>query len=436
MKIAVLPEYKDSNGWFETLGRGAARPSLIGRRSARTVVVGGGISGLSAARRLAENDPGGDIVLLEGNRIGQGASGKNSGFMLEEQPFLGGQGTAEYRAMLPVWRHGLEWMRQRVAEDRIPCQWSDWGRLYGAAGKDGEQNLARLVAALDARGVPYELRDAAEMQRDLATRFYSRGLHVSGNALCNPSALVLGLAEGLPENVSVLENSPVVEMRFDGSSHLLMTPKGEVVADRVVLAAGAMIKHLGIGRGRYVSVATYSSMTERLSDEQIARFGLTDEFGVFGASPNGATIRLTQDRRIVFRNHFTHNPSSKLGAKGLRDAHRLHKEAIARRWPFLSKLKLPHTWGGIGAMVTINGGRIFGEYSQGLFAVVPTDRAPMTKGAALGTILADLMDHRDNPLTSAVMSLPLATRVPPRPFLDLGVHYNFLRQRLKGRMEF
>ena len=70
---------------------------------------------------------------------------------------------------------------------------------------------------------------------------------------------------------------------------------------------------------------------------------------------------------------------------------------------------------------TWNNGAIFGEMEPGLFAVLTNDVSPMTRGMAASRLLADLMESQDSALLSLQMSLPEANRLPPRPFLDIGI---------------
>ena len=70
---------------------------------------------------------------------------------------------------------------------------------------------------------------------------------------------------------------------------------------------------------------------------------------------------------------------------------------------------------------TNNNGGVFGEYDKNLFAVLTNDVSCLTRGEASGALLAEYMEGHTSELLSLQLSIPSAQRLPPRPFLDLGV---------------
>lgn len=82
-KIGLLPQDDKTNGWSALLPARAPKPSLRGDVIADFVVIGAGFAGLGAARRLAELQPDAKIVVLDGQQLGEGSSGRNSGFAID-----------------------------------------------------------------------------------------------------------------------------------------------------------------------------------------------------------------------------------------------------------------------------------------------------------------------------------------------------------------
>ena len=112
-----------------------------------------------------------------------------------------------------------------------------------------------------------------------------------------------------------------------------------------------------------------------------------------------------------------------------------HRKAMLARWPHLDDVAFEHSWGGIMAFTT-NNGTVFGEVAPDIFAVLTHDISPMTRGAASGRLLADLMEGQDSDLLSAILDIPQARRLPPRPFLDLGVAWKLHAIHRAGAREF
>ena len=90
-QVRHFPINDNSNGWSRILAPRTPQPALAGKRRADWVVVGAGYAGLAAARRLAENQPSAEIVLIEAGEAGENASGRNSGLAIDNviQPTLG-----------------------------------------------------------------------------------------------------------------------------------------------------------------------------------------------------------------------------------------------------------------------------------------------------------------------------------------------------------
>ena len=115
---------------------------LTGDLTADHVVIGGGYSGLAVARRLAELDPSASIVLIEGDRIGNNAAGRSSGFAIDHAHNLRAKGfadaVAEAKADIALNRAGLEWLGATIAANDIDCQWVQEGKYHAAATDRGE----------------------------------------------------------------------------------------------------------------------------------------------------------------------------------------------------------------------------------------------------------------------------------------------------------
>lgn len=431
----VIPKHDDSNGWWETLAPAPVANTLVGQRHVKTAIIGAGVCGLAVAHQLGKLCPNDDMALIDAERAGFGASGRNAGFMLNLHSHGPPKKLDILRRNMQLWDSGLADLRRMVREFQVDCDWDDFGRLYGAAGPDGEKHIDEIAETLGQLGLEHSWLDADAMKSRIGTPFYQRGLHTTGSALVNPAALMRGLARNLPLNVSLFENSPVtgLERRLDGFQ--ITTATGVLYADQVVMAVGVFMKQFGIGSGRFVPMATYASLTAPLSKAHLAQLGTAESFGLLGGSEYGATIRLTKDNRLFVRNVFKHAPGAPTGKKGVDNISDAHRKAMIARWPGLAELPFEHSWGGIMAF-TWNDGTIFGEVEPGVFAVLTNDVSPMTRGTAAGRLLADLMVGNDSELLRTQLGIPGASRLPPRPFLDIGIAMRKSRLHLAARREF
>ncbi len=435
-RASVIPKHTDSNGWWHILPKAPPPDILTRNASARTVIIGAGVCGIATAFRLGELCPDDKTIVLEAERAGFGASGRNAGFMLNVHSHGPPKHLDILRRNMKLWASGLSDLRRRVQEFQLDCNWSEAGRFYGSAGPDGEKHIDEIADTLSALGLEHNWLDRSEMEKRTGTRFYNRGLFTPGNALVNPAALMRGCARHFPINVRLYEETPALSIDRRGNGFVVLTPQAEIACDRVVMANGVFMGHFGVARGRYVPMATYASLTEPLSGARLAHLGTAEEFGLLGGSEYGATIRLTQDRRLMVRNYFNHMPYAPMpGARVSGIIADMHRQAMLTRWPDLADVAFEHSWGGIMAF-TWNDGAVFGQVEPGLFAVLTNDVSPMTRGTASGRLLADYMEGVDSDLLSVQLSMAEARKLPPRPFLDLGIAYQRAKLRRAASQEF
>ena len=415
-----LPETEEQNGWYAALPDPPPARRLEGTVTADFAVVGAGVCGLTAARRLGELRPDDSIALIEATRVGFGTSGRNAGFLLKGHSHGGEKDLELGKRNDRLCEAGLEYIRDTVMHHQIQCQWSDWGRIYVASGAPGETHLDHLAHGLEGIGTAYNMVEQDELESITGTRFYSRGIRAGDTALMQPASLMRGLGTTMPANVTLYEESPVAEIhRGDGVR--LVCSDGEVQAKQVILANHVFAEELGIARFRVVPITLYASLTRPLTADELPLVGGGGEFGLLPSSPNGSTVRLTQDGRILMRNTLTYGRSKRFGADEMAQALANHREGIRRRWPDLADIELDGTWGGILGF-TRNGGIVCGEMAPGLHAVMTTDAAPLTRGAAAAKLLAEQICGVESALLQDLNRLPRAALLPPDPFLRMIVN--------------
>ena len=415
-----LPYDGVQNGWYATLPDPAPARVLSSDVSADWAVLGGGACGLSFARRIAELRPDDTVVVVEGMRVGYGTSGRNAGFMLRHHSHGGIKDLDAAKRSDRFFQTGQSYLRDIVEQHQIRCDWSDWGQIYVSASAPGEAHLDDVADGFNTLGIANEALDQDAVEAITGTRFYTRGVRVeSGGALVQPAAMMRGLGETLPTNVTLYEDSPVTEIRSDGGFTLVGT-EGTVRSPKLIVAANLFAEEMGLKRHRVVPIASFGTLTRPLDDEEMKHVGSAGEFGLLPASPNGSTVRLTRDRRILMRNTLWYARSKRFEDDLIARMEDRHRHSIAERWPALENVDFAGTWGGIMAF-TRNEGTVWGGVSDGLYVLVTTDTAPMTRGTALGKLLAEDLADVDSEELRAIKAAPQAAFVPPDPILKFYV---------------
>ncbi|MEQ9348965.1 MAG: FAD-dependent oxidoreductase, partial [Alphaproteobacteria bacterium] len=383
-RTTITPDDGDTNGWYNILPEASPPRRVDGDMSCDWAVVGAGVTGLAAARRLAENRPDDRVFLIEGQRVGWGVSGRNSGFVLGIW-FHGEPPEADFpkiRSMQRLSEFGRDQLKHLVEHNQISCQWSDWGQLYVSAGDTGDAMLEGYARGMEKLQAPHSVLSKEEVKTRTGSDFYRWGVHTPGTALMNPAAMTRGLARTMPANVTVLEESPVMAMRY-GKPHELTCPKGTIKATNIVICTNTYSPHLGLmwAKWRMVPAGLFASLTRPLSDQEWEGIGAPGEAGLLPSAPAGSTVRITQDRRILMRNTFDFLPKMRATPEMYARARANHYESILRRWPSLKDVEIIDTWHGVLGP-TRNQGHIFGRIRDNVFASVACNAANVSRGTA------------------------------------------------------
>jgi glycine/D-amino acid oxidase-like deaminating enzyme len=414
----TLPTYLRASGWNALLPARAPRTSVPAERRFEFVVIGAGYTGLAAARRIALAHPEKQVLLLEGDTVGEGAAGRNSGFVIDlpHNTVLTTDPAARqaFQRQIRLYGAGLSWLEDIVRTQRIDCDWSPAGKFYAAVTADTERKLRQSLAQYRDWGVPYTEFDRDGLAHEIGTSYYRYGFHTFSSVLVQPAALVRGLADSLPSNVVLLERTPALSLS-ERSPWRIATPAGEFVADKLVVANNGFARSLGLLRDRLMTLYAYAAMTPRLSSEQLRGFGRRAEWGVVPGKRIGSTVRRTADGRFLVRCGLSYE--RELPADRVLP---VLTETYRRRFPAMAPHGFEHCWSGaIG--LTRNGANYFGELRPGLFVSVGCNGVGILKGSTFGRLLGDLVLGIRSAELDDALALERPTWLPPDPLRRIGV---------------
>ncbi len=422
-KVRLLPDNDATNGWSRILAPRTPRAPLSGEARADWVVVGAGYAGLAAARRLAANRPGDAIVLVEAGEAGENASGRNSGFAIDLPHVTGSnkdelEGAHRYMALS---RAAIGYHEEQIETHGIRCDWSQPGKYQTAVTDWGVREfLEPFARELENLGEPFTWVNKPDLDRALGTSHFKAAVYTPGCRLLNPAALVRGLADSLPDNVTLYENTPVTSLDTAGGIRL-DTPEGSIRADRMILGVNAFAPYFGYYRNRVLPFAADASLTRQLTEAERDALGCEKEWGVTPANAFASiTMRYTRDHRILIRQNIYYNPRLRESRAYGAAVARRHKAMFDERFPMLADVGMEYTWVGY-ICFSHNGAPGFGKVGERVYSAVCQNAIGVTKGTIGGLLAADMACGADNELIGYMLSLGEPNRLPPRPFLDVGV---------------
>ena len=438
-----MPSNPGPAGWNEILGPAPVRASLQEHRTADWIVIGAGFSGLSAASRLKELCPGQSIAVLEASRVASGPAGRNSGFMIDVPHDLSssdyGGDTARDQREIRLNRAGIDYAidlcsRFGAGDETL----SKSGKVNGAITKRGVMHNNNYAKHLDRLKLPYERLDARDMHELTGTQAYIDGLYTPGTALIQPALYIRSLADYIEsDNVVIYENSPVIELKRLGSAWEVRGKNGSVTAPRVILGVNGHLQSFGYSKRELMHVFTYSSMTRKMSADEISTLGGQPKWGITSADPMGTTVRRissAEGHRIIVRNRVSFNSSMQVKDERLKVVGRTHDQSFSDRFPMLPELEMEYRWGGL-LCLTRNSVSVFGEIENGLYSACCQNGLGTVKGTISGKLAAELACGVSSDILNDKIRTVKPTKLPPEPIATLGVNAILRWREFRAGME-
>jgi glycine/D-amino acid oxidase-like deaminating enzyme len=381
--------------WLDTSEpfRGAASVPVQG--SCDVAVIGGGLTGSSAALALAKK--GARVVLLEAGTIGNAASGRNggmcnNGFAQDYGTMSAKLGKDVANRLYRAFDAGVDTVERLVAEEKIDCSFARVGKIKLAAKPEHYDKLARSQELLAANVDPdTEMVSRADLASEVGSDRYHGGLIFRKSAGMHVGRFVRGLAEAAARRgVLIHEHTPMMGLKpAAGGGHQVDTPNGPLHAKQVLLASGTShTGPLGWIRRRIVPVGAFLIVTEPLPAATLDR--LVPKRRMFVDTKNLVNyFRTTPDNRLLFggRARFAvSNPASdeKSGA--------ILRAALHDIFPELRTARIDYCWGG---MVDMTRDRLprAGE-RKGIYYSMGYSGHGTQMSTLMGTLMAEVMDGR------------------------------------------
>ena len=423
-------------GWTHITGEIPVFPQLTQDVQADWVIVGAGFTGLAAAYRIAELNPDDSVILLDAEKAGAGASSRNSGYIVDITLNDGGSSLADEQTQLAKAKlnmAGLKRLKDQVNRYQINCDWDQSGKFHCAAVVRHIPKLKNFEGFLERAEIPHTVWSGDKLRQRLGTAFYQYAVQTHQGVLVNPAALVNGLLKHLPESVNVFEHSPVVDIR-PGKPQYLKTNKGSVNASRVIIAVNALMPRLGYKQRRVFPLTLTASLTRPLSDAEYQSLGEPEPWGVLSASSFGATVRLTNDHRILVRNTVEWWPDMAMDQQQLAQRRQKNMLGLRKRFPGLSELDFDYTWSG-NVCISRNSKPVFEKNSDNLYIAGCYNAGGIAMGTLFGKLIVDYASGHTSEHLSQVLAQDKPTIIPRRPMLDIGVKSRLAWQRYQGRNE-
>lgn len=378
--------------WLDTAPAFAGAQTGAVEGQVDVAIVGGGFTGLSAARALAMK--GASVAVLEADRVIGEASGRNggqcnTGVAQDYSALTASLGTDQARAYYLAYESAVKSVVTLVEQEQIACDMTRNGKLKLAAKPMHFDGMARTCELIRREvDADVELLSAQETRAEVDSAEFHGGLLQRNGVQMHVGRFGVGLADAaVRHGAQVFQNAAVKSWKANASGYLLNTAKGSIQAKQIMLATGAC-QHGGPGwyRRRIVPVGSFVIVTEVLPQALIDQL-LPQHRAYVTSRMIGNYFRLTPDNRLLFggRARFAMSNATSDAKSG-----KVLRAAMVQMFPQLASAKVDYCWGGLVDMTSDRLPRA-GEH-EGVFYSMGYSGHGVQMSVHMGQVMADVMD--------------------------------------------
>jgi glycine/D-amino acid oxidase-like deaminating enzyme len=315
--------------------------------SVDVAVIGGGYTGLSAARTLAKR--GTKVVVLEAETMGWGASSRNGGMTLtglkiSMQTAIKNYGKDLARELFQYSLDSVDTVEQIVKEENIDCGFARTGHLL-AANKPKHFEALKDEVEFMAKEFNHKVHlvPPADMRSEIGTDIYHGALVDEVSAGLNPAQFVAGLARAAEKSGAILcARARVIKVEKNAERFLIQTERGALKANSVLAATsgytGSVTKNL---QKKIIPIGSFIIATERLSDELAHELSPKNRM-IFDYKHFLNYFRLW-DNRMIFGGRAAFFPENE---NTVAQSGEILRREMLQVYPQLKDVKVEYVWGG------------------------------------------------------------------------------------------
>ena len=329
-----------------------ANPSIDGEHEADVAIIGGGFTGMASAYFIKERFPRKRVILLEGDFIGYGSSGRNSGIVTtllghNILPIKKAQGTETTALLHRLSLQSIALLEELIAEHQIDCDYERNGLLMLAETERQVKLLDKKVRAYEDIDGRVNWLDKNKVRSHFGAAKAMAGIYIDDDRALNPGKLARGMkkaAESL--GVEVYEHSRCTHVER-GPAISLYVPGGRVRARDIVVATNAYNNPLRLFRHKVLPFYVYNIVTDPLTDSQMEAFEWPDRENVYSSNYLFWAMRPTADNRLLFIDNdalYFYNVDRDYSYRPRE--YRSHYKMMTKMFPFLKGIKIAYQWGG------------------------------------------------------------------------------------------
>ena len=402
---------------------------LNGNLSCDICIVGGGFTGLWTAIKLKEKKPHTNIILIEKDLCGSGASGRNGGCMIPQSTKFPGirdvVGIDDAKKMVLSTEAAVKHIKDFCFENKINAEIRDDGVFYGATNKFHQGSFESLIKDLNHHKINSWERLSKEKVQDLtkSKRFIDGYFSPIGGSL-QPALLVRGLKKVAEEKgVKIYEKSNVISYDYR-KEIIIKTKNGNIACNKLVFAINAWTPNLLPFLSRSVVLVSSDMIISEPIKNKLQNLGLNNGLVILDSNLFTHYCRTTPDGKIILGkggNTFSFGNKVINSFDGPSSIEKFLQDSLFRFYPSLKKTKIMKSWNGPSER-TKTGFPFFGFHPSNKnisYAFGYSGNGVLTCHVG-GEILSSMSLEEENVWTQSNFCKGPLKLFPPEPFRWLG----------------
>ena len=339
-----------------------------------------------------------------------------------------------YKKKSDIYQLGIKSVRDFIREYQVDCDWNESGKYFASSKNQDQITLNNFSKTLSKLGFQFNFLNQNDLKKKLGTNFYNSALYTPGGILLHPGKLVRAMIDVLPQNISLYENSMLLDWSKSKSGIIANFKNGKITSKKIIFCTNGFLKSLGIKSSYNFPITLTASMTRALTDNEFQSIGSPKEWGILPVRHLGATLRMTNDRRILIRNTAEVSSPFEMQKSKLHKRINIHKKGIKKRFPQLPKDLIFSSWSGVVSR-TRNGSQVFEKIDSNIFVAGCYNGSGIGVGTLFGEQIAIKASNEQSIEMQIIESRSKPTFLPPQPFLDIGVRARLVYERLRARAD-
>tara|TARA_Y100000590_G_scaffold464134_1_gene632845 strand:+ start:1461 stop:2810 length:1350 start_codon:yes stop_codon:yes gene_type:complete len=436
--LSEMTLINDQNcGWILNLDKRLKIKNLNDNLKCDFIIIGAGFTGLSAARKLGQIYKDKKIILIDAQLAGEGASSRNSGYLVDttlNDGFISNKEISFFKKKINVYELGIKAVKKFIKEYQVDCDWNECGKYFASSIFKDKKKINEFSKILSSLNYRNDVLFEEELEDKLGTSFYKVGLYTYGGILLHPGKLIRAMIDVLPQNVILYENSPLMSWKKNNNKIECTFKNNIIESSKIIFCTNGFLSSQGIKSRYNFPLTLTASMTRALSNSEYESIGKPKEWGVLPIRPMGATVRMTKDRRILIRNTAELRNPNYMDKKDLDKRTKLHQIGLEKRFPNLPKNLIESSWSGVVCR-SGNSSQIFEKIDDNIFVAGCYNGSGIGVGTLFGEQIALKAINQDSEEISSIEDMKKPNWLFPQPFLNIGIHSRLFYERIKASSE-